>query len=246
MKSPAGRNMDMLKRAGTQVRCQPGYTFIELMLYILIVTVMGLVVMRTVLSKPVASNKLSESVMVGLDRLMLAHQLTNPSCQGLVNDPAMTSNDLKSAANWCWMFDSSFNPTTRPTAYPSRSLSDFWGVSGGRDGGAGKYITSTGIPITFWYNLSFPFNVPVVTLGIGQDAEQIKKLGYDQCYSLVTGLKNSLVSAGFRMYLVTVKYGSVYLGSTPVPGLNHAWAGYDRTLDDYCRYPFSNINVLLN
>ena len=238
-------------RPKSRLRHRRGHTVLELMLYVLIVTVLGLAVLRSVKIPVAAKNSNVEVLLGGLDNLMVAHQLTKPVCTGLVNDSSMNTPELKSAAQWCWLFPSDYNPVTRYSSYPSRKLSDFWGSANGRDTGDGKYVTQSGIPIRVFYNV-FNFSggsLPVVLFIIDLSIDQIKTMGYDQCYSLVKGLYDRLVPPGFGMQVTTGKDGAVYMGSHPV-GFNQKSSSYDpKYLNNYCAYPYSgstSINIYLS
>ena len=232
--------------ADTSLRPQRGYTLLELGLYILIVTALALAVMRSVKPQTQVSNNTVEVLLGGLDKLMVAHQLTSPSCLNLVNDSAMTRADYKSAAQWCWLFPAGYNPTTRATWYPARALSDFWGTGNGRDTGAGQYLTQSGIPLQIFYNDS---GVAVITMQIQISLDQIKAMGYDNCYSLISGLYDRLVAPGFAMQFATGRDGAKTYGKNSLPGAIAPLSKPVSVLSNYCNVPVLNtttINVYLS
>ena len=232
--------------ADTSLRPQRGYTLLELGLYILIVTALALTVMRSVKPQTQANNNTVEVLLGGLDKLMVAHQLTSPSCLNLVNDSAMTRADHKSAAQWCWLFPAGYNPTTRATWYPARTLSDFWGTGNGRDTGAGQYLTQSGIPLQIFYNDS---GVAVITMQIQISLDQIKAMGYDNCYSLISGLYDRLVAPGFAMQFATGYDSTQIYGNNPLLGVSAPSFKPVRALGNYCKFPIlnhTNIDVYLS
>jgi hypothetical protein len=211
-----------------------GYTVLELMIYIAIVTALTLIAIRSVRSRTLPANSETVTVLLnGLDNLMLAHELSKPSCLGLVN--SISKPIYLGAASWCWLFAANpaigffpirgypsevYDPEHKFSALPTRRLSDFWDTNNGTDTAQSWFRTNTGVEIQVWYNGNV--NNGNILMVIGLTREQILALGSTDCRALVSGLVERLVPQGMDVAISSLNRGSYSFSkddvSTLTPG----------------------------
>mgnify|MGYP003346158820 CR=1 FL=1 len=91
--------------------------------------------------------------------------------------------------------------------------------------------------------------VAVITMQIQLSLDQINAMGYDNCYSLINGLYDRLVTPGFAMQFATGYDSTQIYGNNPLLGVSAPSFKPVRALGNYCKFPIlnhTNIDVYLS
>ncbi|MEY2621831.1 MAG: hypothetical protein RIT26_1651 [Pseudomonadota bacterium] len=194
-------------RGGKGVRWR-GFALAELLLYIVIATSLAVSVIRSVKPQKVVENNAAKILIDGLENLMLAHQLSKPSCNDQVYALDVT---YKAVAEWCWLFvpDPVNNLYPYPTSpidtfqadkvytyYPTRFLSDFWGDQNGWNPRQGNYVTFSGTSVTLNAINGF------IQLSV-QPSKQQLLANYDLCMDFMDNLIKKVTGKGYYMVMQT-------------------------------------------